>query len=416
MNLLKYISHCKYVEGNAAFSSGFATLINAAIVLQGYDSLNTRTQVGIGIGITFLWAVQNALRIDQQGWLNNFAAFLQFGSTIVIVIVLLVMAPERATAHNVFTSTYNSTGFPFPYVCFIGILSTLFSFSGYEAGAHMAEETRDAGRAGIVGTCVCSAITGTVYLLALLFAIPNVTSFVENNSGINGTEDLAVATYRLAVPLRGALALTILLIINMYFAGMSAITTTSRIGFAMARDGVFPFSIYLRWIFKPTKTPIANVFFVFILDSLLLLLQLASTTAFTNMIAITALGFQISYFIPIFFRCTAARRTFVPREFNLGRFGLPVAIITSIWLFITSIIMFFPAEYPVTKDNMNYAVVIVGGIAVFATVYWIVSARHWFVGPKRTTKNPFQLLPVYITSTSDTKKTLPSPGAIHSSL
>ncbi|CAF3764240.1 unnamed protein product [Rotaria sp. Silwood1] len=399
MNLLKYISHCKYVEGNAAFSSGFATLINAAIVLQGYDSLNTRTQVGIGIGITFLWAVQNALRIDQQGWLNNFAAFLQFGSTIVIVIVLLVMAPERATAHNVFTSTYNSTGFPFPYVCFIGILSTLFSFSGYEGNR-----------------CDFDAITGTVYLLALLFAIPNVTSFVENNSGINGTEDLAVATYRLAVPLRGALALTILLIINMYFSGMSAITTTSRIGFAMARDGVFPFSVYLRWIFKPTKTPIANVFFVFILDSLLLLLQLASTTAFTNMIAITALGFQISYFIPIFFRCTAARRTFVPREFNLGRFGLPIAIITSIWLFITSIIMFFPAEYPVTKDNMNYAVVIVGGIAVFATVYWIVSARHWFVGPKRTTKNPFQLLPVYITSTSDTKKTLPSPGAIHSSL
>jgi len=126
------MSGCKYVEDNAAFSSGFATLINAAIVLQGYNSLSIGAQVGVGIGITFLWAIQNALRIDQQGWLNNFAAFLQFGSTIVIVVILLVMVPERATTHNVFTSTYNSTGFPFSYVCFIGILSTLFSFSGYE--------------------------------------------------------------------------------------------------------------------------------------------------------------------------------------------------------------------------------------------------------------------------------------------
>ena len=132
----KYYSHGDYVEGNAAFSSGFATLINGAIVLQENDSLSTDVQVDIGIGITLLWAVQNALRIDQQGWLNNFAAFLQFCSTIIIVVLLLVMAPERATAHDVFTSTYNNTGFPFPYVCLIGILSTLYSFSGYEGNRY----------------------------------------------------------------------------------------------------------------------------------------------------------------------------------------------------------------------------------------------------------------------------------------
>jgi hypothetical protein len=50
----------------------------------------------------------------------------------VIVIVLFVMAPERASAYDVFISTYNDTGFPFGYVCCISILSTLFSFSGYE--------------------------------------------------------------------------------------------------------------------------------------------------------------------------------------------------------------------------------------------------------------------------------------------
>jgi amino acid transporter len=84
---------------------------------------------------------------------------------------------------------------------------------------------------GIVGTCICSAIVGFIYVLALLFAIPDIPTFVENNSGDNETINLAVATYQLAVPARGAMALTILLILNVYFAGMSSITVTSRIGY-----------------------------------------------------------------------------------------------------------------------------------------------------------------------------------------
>jgi len=170
----------------------------------------------------------------------------------------------------------------------------------------------------------------------------------------------------------------------------------------MARDGVFPFSYYLRWIYKGTKTPLANVIFVFFIDSLLLLLQLASTTAFGAIIAIATLGFQISYLIPIFFRCTSARKTFPVGEFNLGRFSIPIGIISSIWLTITSIVMFFPEQYPVTKDSMNYSIVIIGGILIIAGIYWIVSARHWFVGPKRTDVDANSLPPEYVTTENKT--------------
>jgi hypothetical protein len=76
--------------------------VNAALVLDGNSSLSIGSQVGIGIAITFAWAVLNALRIDKQGWLNNLAAFVQISSAIIIAIVLLVMAPQRATAKDVF--------------------------------------------------------------------------------------------------------------------------------------------------------------------------------------------------------------------------------------------------------------------------------------------------------------------------
>ncbi|CAF2837244.1 unnamed protein product [Rotaria sp. Silwood2] len=119
-------------KGTTAFSYGFASIINAALVLDGKSSLSVGGQVGVGIAVTFIWAIQNALRIDLQGWINNVAAFFQISSAISIAIVLLVMAPRRATAEDVFTLTYNGTGFSFGYVCCIGILSTVFSFSGYE--------------------------------------------------------------------------------------------------------------------------------------------------------------------------------------------------------------------------------------------------------------------------------------------
>ena len=90
-----------------------------------------------------LLAVQNALRIDQLGWLNNLAAAFQISSLIVMVVVLFAMAPQRASAQDVFTSTYNGTNFPFPYVCCISILSTLFAFSGYEGKKHEEAEFRN---------------------------------------------------------------------------------------------------------------------------------------------------------------------------------------------------------------------------------------------------------------------------------
>jgi len=82
----------------------------------------------------------------------------------------------------------------------------------------------------IVGTCVCSAIVGFIYLLGLLFVIPNVSTFMNANSGDDQPINLAVATFELALPHRGALALTILIILNIYFAGTSSVTATSRIG------------------------------------------------------------------------------------------------------------------------------------------------------------------------------------------
>ena len=98
----------------------------------------------------------------------------------------------------------------------------------------MAEETRSASRAvprGMVSACICSAIFGLLYLLALLLAIPDVPTFMKDHGGDNETIVLAVQVFKETLAHKGALALTIILIFNVYLAGVASMTVASRIAY-----------------------------------------------------------------------------------------------------------------------------------------------------------------------------------------
>ena len=41
-----------------------------------------------------------------------------------------------------------------------------------------------------------------------------------------------------------------------------------------------------------------------------------------------------------------------------------------------------PTASPVTSKNFNYTVVAVVAVLGFAGIWWLVSARNWFTGPK----------------------------------
>ncbi|CAF1492944.1 unnamed protein product, partial [Adineta steineri] len=122
------------------------------------------------------------------------------------------------------------------------------------------------------------------------------------------------------------------------------------------------------------------------------------TTAVTAFLSISTFCLQISYLIPILFRCTISRKIFPLGEYNFGQFGVPIAIISSIWLIITSFFMILPNQYPITSDNMNYSIFITSGVLFIAGIYWFVSARHWFIGPKRTDSDTIPLLPGHVTN------------------
>lgn len=185
--------------------------------------------------------------------------------------------------------------------------------------------------------------------------------------------------------------MTVMLIINIFFAGFSSMTVTSRIGFAMARDGGLPFSKFWYKINPKTLTPDRIIFLVFFMDIALCLLPLISETAFNAITSITCIGYQISYAIPIFLRLTWSRKTFPRSDFHLGPFSEVIGWISVTWLFITSIFFIMPSAFDEngyqTATNFNYTCVVVGGVSIIALIYWYLpapyGARHFFVGPKR---------------------------------
>ena len=219
----------------------------------------------------------------------------------------------------------------------------------------------------------------------------SVHGFLQASMAAVADSSSVASLYFSACGWKTGMALTVVLIINLFFAGISSLTVTSRIAFAMARDGAFPGSDKLRSVWGVTKSPILTVLLVFVIDALLLLLPLATTVALNAVLSITVIGYQISYAIPIILRATTGRASFVQSTFNLGRWSLPIHIVAGTWLFLTSFIFLWPLKWPVVvsgvngatalDDNMNYTCVIVGVTFIASLVYWVVSARHTFKGP-----------------------------------
>lgn len=109
--------------------------------------------------------------------------------------------------------------------------------------------------------------------------------------------------------------------------------------------------------------------------------SLGSTVAFNAMVSIATIGLYIAYALPIFFRVTLARRSFVPGPFNLGSYGIFVGWVAVLWVATISVFFSLPVEYPVTNATLNYTPVAVGCLLIVTISTWVVNARHWFKGP-----------------------------------
>jgi hypothetical protein len=67
---------------------------------------------------------------------------------------------------------------------------------------------------------------------------------------------------------------------------------------------------------------------------------------------------------------------------HLGRWSRLVGTTAVIWVIFITILFMLPTVNPITVSNFNYTIVAVVAVLGFAAIYWAVSARKWFTGPR----------------------------------
>lgn len=368
------------VAVTAGIDFGLAFFVTAELnLLWGYPA-DPPHVIGVYAVVLFIHGLLNTFGVRLVAFLNDISVWWHILGVLSIVAALTFIPAHHQSAAFVFTKLVNNTGFGAPvYVFLLGLLLAQYTFTGYDASAHMTEETHDAAVSapwGIVMSIVVSLIAGWILLLGVTFAIQNYNGELNSATGVPPAQIFIDAIGRV-----GGEFLMVVVIGAQFFCGMSSVTANSRMIYAFSRDGALPGSAFWHRINKRTRTPTNSIWFAAVGAFILGLPYLWNATAYAAVTSIAVIGLYIAYVIPVLLRLLAGDR-FIPGPWRLGRWSKPIDIIAVLWVAFITILFLLPQVSPITALNFNYAPVAVGVVVAFAGGWWLLSARRWFRGPK----------------------------------
>ena len=366
------------IGGTAATDFALANFGVALATLQ-WPSFNPNVGEVLAIygGILLIHALLNTYTVGLVALLNKISiAWLLIGGA-VITFYLIVFPAHHTSASFAFTHFVNGTGFKSGlYAGMIGLLFTSWTFTGFDASAHMSEETTHAAVSapkGIVRAIVFSWVAGLVLILALTFSMTHYDTEAAAN----------VPAAQIFVDALGLTTAKIFLLVicgAIFFCGLANMTSNSRQIFAFSRDGAIPGAKLWRSVSKRTHTPVKSVWFSATGAFLLGVPSLWNSVAFQAIVSVNVIGLFGSYGVPIFLRLRRGD-DFVPGPWNLGRWSRPVATVAIIWISLSSILFLLPQQSPINHKTFNYAPVALAVVLLIATAWWFMTARRTYRGP-----------------------------------
>ncbi|MBA6441226.1 MULTISPECIES: amino acid permease [Streptomyces] len=359
----------------AGIDYGAALFTGALFNLQwGFDPTPESTML-IFVCILLLHAALNLFGVHLVSVLNSVSVWWHLAGVAIIVGALAIVPSHHQSPEFVFTEFVNNTGWSNPlYVTAIGLLLAQYTFSGYDASAHLSEETSNASvyaARGIVRAIWVSWVAGFVLLAGLTFAIQDYAGTQGSATGVPPAQILLDA-----LGTGGATAMLLIVIVAQLFCGNAEVAAASRMVFAFSRDGALPGSRLWQRVSSRTQTPVLAVWLSVTVACVLALPSLYSETAYGAVTAINVIGITPAYAIPIFLRLRAGDR-FQPGPWSLGRWSKPVGWIAVVWVAVVTVLFCLPQSSPVTVDSMNYASIALAVVLLLATIWWFVARRSY---------------------------------------
>ena len=379
-NLLGQVAVTAGIDfGCALFVEGLLLYMNVLTLNVAATTIRHEV-VLITLVLLLVHGLLNTLGVNLVAKFANVSVWWHLFGVAIIVVVLFVAPAHHASASFVFTHFVNNTGFGIPiYVFLIGLLNAQYTLTGYDASAHMTEETHNAaiaGPKGIVMSIVVSLVAGWVLLVGVSFAIQP-GKYASEAGALVGPGQIFVD----ALGKTGGELLLLIAIVAQFFCGMSSVTANSRMIYAFSRDGAVPGHRFWHQINPRTRTPTNAIWFAALGAFILVIPYWFNSAAYAAVTSIAVIGLYVAYIIPVYLRVRAGN-DFQAGPWNLGKWGVLNGVIATIWVVFICVLLMLPQLNPITINSFNYAPVAVAAVIGFAWVYWIASARKWFKGPK----------------------------------
>lgn len=337
--------------------------------LTGLLQLPTSYTSGLYFFLLFSHASLNHIGIRLVSWLNNFSAWYHMG---VVIYLFAALAFAGFVQPLSFLGTFNSTDSTTPFNSFlIGLLLAQWTLTGYDASAHVTEETVDPRRnspRGIFTAVIVSVVFGFLMLAAVTLSIPDLAQATA--FGDRAFSEIM----KLRLGETQGNFMNALIAGAMWLCGLATMTSASRMVYAFARDGGLPYSKVWAKISPGHKTP-ANAIWGLSVFALFLVF---SVDVYSAVVSIATIALYISYGLPILARLYARAKgtDHSTGPWNLGKFSTFNAVIALAWiLFITTLFVLPP------NDQAGKVIAV---CTVVLVAIWGFRARTHFKGPKIT--------------------------------
>ena len=284
---------------------------------------------------------------------------------------LLVMHSPLFAAFPFLSDLYRSG--PFWLVFGIGLLQAQWTYTGYDASAHMAEETclaRLNSAWGVFLSVAVSAVVGYVMLMALTLSITDIPATATDAYPVLKIIYDNVSPFwanLVAIVIAGA----------MWLCGLSCVTSMSRMWFAFARDGGMPGYSWIKQIHPTWRTPVNAI----LVTCGLAVLMLLWSGAYYVVTAISVIMLYWAYGIPIYLNLRNKLRregeytTEESAPWSLKQWGTSLNLISVLWIAAISVLLVMPPNELVLWTTAM--------ICLLMFVYWQADVKHRFEGPPR---------------------------------